>query len=215
MLSLTLEKPGEAPKKLQLSLTKAARFTVTIAWKCEHAHLHDIDVHALEARNDGNGAKAAALTNILSTYNTTRMNPKGGALQTNADGSFATPDGGLAHTGDVRSQGSAETIIVDGSKLSAEINEVPIFVTIHAAGGHGGGEHGGPEPETFEEIDDATITITDDGGKELGSYRLSTEFKEFNAVQFGSIMHGGSGWEYAAVGRGFKGNFNDVLSQFS
>lgn len=222
MLTLNLEKPGEAPKKLRLSLDKGARFMVTVAWQCEHSHLHDIDLHALEARNDGQGAKVAAIESVLSTYNTKRMNPKGGALANKPDGSFATPGEGLTHTGDVREQGSSETVVIDGTRLAEGINEIPIFVTIHAAGGHGGGGgHGGEEGhdrgevETFEEIDEATITITGDGGKELGAYRLSTEFKEFNAVQFGSVMLGDNGWEYAAVGRGFKGNFNDVLAQFS
>ncbi|HEX8009669.1 MAG TPA: TerD family protein [Casimicrobiaceae bacterium] len=205
MLTLSLEKPGEAALKLQLSLTKGATFKVTVAWECEHAHVHDVDVHALEARNDGSGAKVAELTSILSTYNTKKMNAKG-VLATNPDGSFATPSGGLAHSGDVRAQGAAETITIDGSRMPEGVNEIPIFVTIHSPA---------REPETFAEIEKATIAIVDEGGKELGSYVLSGEFKDFNVVQFGSLLHGEGGWEYAAVGRGFKGNFNDVLGYFS
>ncbi|MBI2719501.1 MAG: TerD family protein [Rhizobiales bacterium] len=205
MLTLSLEKSGEPVQKLQLSLTKGARFTITVAWECGHGHLHDVDIHALEASNDGNGAKVGKLENILSTYNTKKMNPKAGVLPVNADGSFATPGGGLLHTGDRRSQGGSESIIVDGTQFADAVNEIPIFTTIHAAG----------EVETFEEIEMATITIAEDGGKELGSYRLSDEFKEFNVVQFGSIMRNDKGWEYAPVGRGFKGNFNDVLAQFT
>lgn len=207
MLTLSLEKPGAAVPKLQLSLTKGARFEVTVAWECEHSHLHDVDVHALEARNDGSGAKVAELSSILSTYNTRSMNPKGGALPTNADGSFATPGGGLRHSGDVRLQGTAEVITVDGPKIPEGVNEIPIFVTIHSSSAR--------EVETFEEIEKATIAIVDDGGRELGSYELSGEFKDFNVVQFGSLLLGENGWEYAAVGRGFKGNFNDVLGHFS
>lgn len=206
MLTLSLEKPGEAVPKLQLSLTKGASFKVTVAWECEHTHMHDVDVHALEARNDGNGAKVTELSSILSTYNTVRMNPKGGALPTNADGSFATPSGGLTHSGDVRAQGASETITIDGSRLPEGVNEIPVFVTIHSPD---------RKAETFTEIEEATIAIVDEGGKELGSYVLSGEFKDFNVVQFGSVLHGEGGWEYAAVGRGFKGNFNDVLGHFS
>lgn len=206
MLTLSLEKPGGAVPKLQLSLTKGARFEVTIAWECEHAHLHDVDLHALEARNDGSGAKVQELSSILSTYNTRSMNPKGGALPTNADGSFATPSGGLRHSGDIRAQGTAETIAIDGSRIPEGVNEIPVFVTIHSPA---------REAETFAEIEKATIAIVDEGGKELGSYMLSGEFKDFNVVQFGSLLLGESGWEYAAVGRGFKGNFNDVLGHFS
>lgn len=206
MLTLSLEKPGGAVPKLQLSLTKGARFEVTVAWECEHAHLHDVDLHALEARNDGSGAKVGELSSILSTYNTKSMNPKGGALSTNADGSFATPSGGLKHSGDVRTQGTSETITIDGSRIPEGVNEIPVFVTIHTTS---------REVETFEEIEKATIAIVEEGGKELGSYVLSGEFKDFNVVQFGSLLLGENGWEYAAVGRGFKGNFNDVLAHFS
>jgi tellurium resistance protein TerD len=206
MLTLSLEKPGGAVPKLQLSLTKGARFEVTVAWECEHAHLHDLDLHALEARNDGSGAKVRELSSILSTYNTKTMNPKGGALPANVDGSFETPSGGLTHSADVRTQGTAETITIDGSRIPEGVNEIPIFVTIHSAG---------KEVETFVEIEKATIAIVDSGGKELGSYVLSGEFKDFNVVQFGSLLLSEGGWEYAAVGRGFKGNFNDVLGYFS
>lgn len=206
MLTLSLEKPGEAVPKLQLSLTKGATFKVTVAWECEHEHLHDVDVHALEARNEGSGAKVMGLSSILSTYNTRKMNPKGGALPANADGSFATPSGGLMHSGDVRAQGASETLTIDGSQIPEGVNEIPVFVTIHSPA---------REPETFEEIEKATIAIVDGGGKELGSYALSGEFKDFNVVQFGSLLLSEGGWEYAAVGRGFKGNFNDVLGHFS
>jgi tellurium resistance protein TerD len=205
MLTLTLEKAGAPVGKLQLSLTKGARFTVTVDWECHHAHAHDVDVHALEARNAGSGAKVGRLESILSTYNTKLMNPNAGVLATNADGSFATPGGGLTHSADKREQGSSETIIIDGARLPEGVNEIPIFVTIHSRG----------EVETFEEIERAAIRIADDSGKELGSYQLSDEFKEFNVVQFGSAIHGENGWEYAPVGRGFVGTFNDVLAQFS
>ncbi|MBF6599102.1 MAG: TerD family protein [Dehalococcoidia bacterium] len=205
MLTLALEKPGETTPKLRLSLSKGERFHVTVGWRCGHTHIHDVDVHALEARNAGAGAKVSRLESILSTYNTKLMNPQGGVLVNNSDGSFATPEGAVTHSPDVREQGSEETITIDGSRLPEGVNEIPIFVTIHSNG----------EAETFDEIEQAGITIADDAGKELGAYQLSSEFKEFNVVQFGSIILGEQGWEYAPVGRGFVGTFNDVLAQFS
>lgn len=204
MLTLTLEKPGATVEKLHLSLTKGVRFTVNVEWVCHHAHVHDVDIHALEASNTGSGAKVSRLESVLSTYNTTLMNPSAGVLPSAPDGSFATPSGGLAHSVDRREQGSNEAIVIDGSRLPDAVNEVPIFVTIHSRG----------EVEKFEEIERASISITDEAGKELGSYLLSDEFKDFNVVQFGSVIFGEKGWEYAPVGRGFVGNFNDVLAQF-
>ena len=218
MITLSLDKPGTAPApKLQLSLNKGASFRVTVAWQCDARHQDDVDIHALEARNDGGGAKVSALDQVLSTYNTTKMSPKTGVLATVADGSFATLSGGLRHSGDIRVQGNTESIVIDGSKLPAGINEIPLFATVHKAE-HGQGHDEGTVSEdeaAFADIEVCTVIIADEGGRELGAYQLSKEFGEFNVVQLGSIMHGDNGWEYAPVGRGFTGTFNDVLGHFS
>lgn len=217
MLTLSLEKAGAETPKLQLSLKKGARFTVKVEWRCDAQHADDVDVHALEARNDGNGAKVTQLASVLSTYNTTRMNPKGGALPTNPDGSFQTTSGGLVHSGDKQVQNNVESIVIDGSRIPDGVNEIPILVTVHEADHGGGHETGEPAEDeaAFGDIEFCSITLSDDTGKELGAYRLSDEFKDFNVVQLGSILLGANGWEYAAVGSGFNGTFNDVLAHFS
>ena len=218
MLTLALEKPGVRTPKLSLSLTKGARFTVTVSWACNADHQDDIDIHALAATNDGAGARVTSLQDVLSTYNTTRMNPHGGALPTNPDGSFQTGDGGLIHTGDKRIQNSTETIVIDGAKLRAGVNEVPIFATVHEAdhgGQHADAAEEDEEGAAFGDIDLCTITLTDSSGREIGAYKLSDEFRQFNAVQLGSVMLGPQGWEFAAVGRGFNGTLNDILAHFS
>lgn len=217
MLTMTLEKPGaEKPKKLQLSLNKGARFTITIRWECEADHQDDVDIHALEATNDGSGAKVSVLESVLSTYNTKKMNPRGGVLVNNPDGSFATPSGGLLHSGDIRVQGNFETITVDGGRLPDAVNEIPLFATVHRAD-HGGDHDGevGEEEPAFADIEVCTVTITGTDGRDIGAYRLSDEFGDFNVVQLGSILLGPNGWEYAPVGRGFTGTINDVLAHFS
>jgi len=219
MLTLSLEKPGvAAPKKLQLSLSKGARFVVRIAWECAADHQDDVDVHALEASNSGNGARVTSLESVLSTYNTKKMNPKGGALPNNADGSFSTPSGGLTHSGDIRVQGNFETITIDGSKIPAGVNEIPLFATVHRAdhGQEHETDHERAEEAAFADIEVCTVSILDDAGKELGAYKLSDEFGDFNVVQLGSVMLGSDGaWAYAPVGRGFTGTINDVLAFFS
>lgn len=219
MLTLSLDKPGaNAAPKLQLSLNKGAKFNVRIAWDCAAGHQDDLDIHALEAANDGSGAKVTRLEQVLSTYNTRKMSPRTGVLPTNPDGSFSTPSGGLRHSGDIRMQGQdSETVTIDGSKIPDGINEIPLFATVHKAE-HGGGHDAGDASEeeaAFADIERCTVTISDDGGKELGSYQLSQEFGEFNVVQLGSIMLAGNGWQYAPVGRGFTGTINDVLAYFS
>ena len=215
MLTLSLEKPGAKPKKLQLSLNKGARFTVTISWECEADHQDDVDIHALEARNEAMGATVTALEHVLSTYNTKKMNPTGGVLKSNFDGSFSTPSGGLTHSGDIRVQGNSETIVIDGSNLPEGVNEVPLFATVHRADGEAEEGHEGAEEAAFADIEVCTVTIAADDGRELGVYKLSDEFGEFNVVQLGCLILGENGWEYSPLGRGFTGTINDVLAYFS
>jgi tellurium resistance protein TerD len=219
MLTLTLEKPGTAaPKKLQLSLNKGARFTVKVAWECEADHQDDVDIHALEASNSGSGARVTKLESVLSTYNTKKMNPRGGVLPNGTDGSFSTPSGGLQHSGDIRIQGNYEMITIDGSRLPSNVNEIPLFATVHKAdhGNEHEADHDSDEEAAFADIEICTVTISDDTGRELGVYKLSDEFGEFNVVQLGSVMLAEDGsWVYAPVGRGFTGTINDVLAHFS
>ena len=218
MLTLNLQKPDAAPvRRLQLSLNKGARFNVKVEWDCKADHEDDVDVHALEAVNSGGGAKVSALENILSTYNTSRMS-RTGALKTKPDGSFTTPSGGLTHSGDIRVQGStAEVLTIDGSKVPSDVNEIPLFATVHKAD-HGEAheeDHDEDDEAAFADIDVCIVTISDESGKVLGKYQLSDEFGEFNVVQLGSVMLAPSGgWEYVPVGVGFKGDFNDVLGNF-
>lgn len=217
MLQLSLEKEGVAPSpKLRLNLNKGSRFTVVVKWDCEAHHEDDVDVHALAAINDGNGAKIASLDQILSTYNTKKMS-RLGVLVNNQDGSFEVFFGALRHSGDIRKQGKSETIIIDGSKMPTGINEIPLFVTVHEADhgeGHEEGEEGEEEP-AFSDINYCAVSIVDENGKVLGEYRLSEEFAEFNVAQMGSLMLDEDGWHYAPVGRGFTGDFNEVLAHFS
>ncbi|RLJ37398.1 TerD family protein [Acidovorax sp. 106] len=201
-LELKLSKPGDTAPKLSLNLAKPARFTVELSWDSAH----DLDTHALLASNGGGGAKVTSFDQVLSTYNAKKTNPQG-VLTTNADGSFSTPEGGITHSGDARTGVNLdvdETLSIDGSKIPAGVNEIPIFVTIHAASG-----------ANFSSVKNAGIRIKNDQGLVLGEYLLSNEFGPFNAVQMGSLLLDGSGWHYLAAGSGFNGDFNFILSHFS
>ena len=200
-LQLTLSKTGEVAKRLALPLTKGAKFHIELAWDSEH----DLDAHALLAMNSGNGAKVGAFEQILSTYGI-----KQGSVIKNPDGSFRTKCGALTHSGDKRdgrAQGVDEMITVDTALIDAAVNEIPFFVTIHGSDKNGA---------TFARVKDASITIKDEADKVLGQYVLSSEFGQFNAVQMGSLMRTATNdWEFAEVGSGFNGTFNDILGHFS
>lgn len=204
-LTLGLTKPGDAPApKLSLNLRKGERFTVELFWDSPH----DLDAHAFLAFNSGDGAKVSRLENILSTYNVWRQNKPEGVIKANPDKTFGTPCGSLLHSGDSLTgvnKDIDETITIDGSKIPADVNEIPIFVMIHAEAA----------PATFAQVKHAGIRIKDSGGKMLAEYELSTEFAQFNGVQMGSLFLGDKGWEFSAMGVGFSGDFNGILGQFS
>ncbi|MBI5003493.1 TerD family protein [Candidatus Kaiserbacteria bacterium] len=201
-LTLTLAKPGDEVKKLKLNLAKPAVFSIELFWDSPH----DLDAHALLATNNGGGAKVSSFEQVLSTYNMKKTNP-GGALTPNADGSFSTPDGALTHSGDVRTGVNTdvdETITINGAKVPAGVNEIPIFITIHPS-----------HSAKFAEVKEAGVRIRNDQGVALADFKLSKEFGEFDAVQMGSVVLGDGGWSFAQVGVGFNGDFNTVLENFS
>lgn len=204
-LQLPMQKDGEEVKKLKLSMSKTATFKVELMWESDQ----DLDAHALLATNDGAGAKVDSMDQVLSTFNSKKTN-SAGALVTNADGSFSTPCGTLSHSGDSRTgvtKAVDEFIIINGAKAAATVNEIPIFITIYKADKTG---------VTFKQVTKAGVRISDDDGKVLCEYELSNEFGAFNAVQMGSIvLNENGGWEFAAVGNGFNGDFNTVLGFFS
>ena len=200
--SLNLVKPGDVAPKLSLNLAKPARFSVELFWDS----VHDLDAHALLATNSGGGAKVSAFEQVLSTYNAKKTNPQG-YLSSNPDGSFSTPEGALTHSGDTRTGVNSdidEVITIDGAKVPAGVNEIPIFVTVHPS-----------NLAKFSEVKTAGIRIKNDQGSILGEFKLTDQFGQFDAVQMGSLLFRQNGWEYAAAGAGFNGDFNTILGHFS
>lgn len=191
-IQIGLNKGGN---KLQISTKKADKFVIDLWWDSQN----DVDSHALLCTN----GKITKLEELLSTYNTKKNNPNGLCI-TNSNGSFSTPCGSLTHSGDTRDGTNTdidETITVDGSKIPAGVNEIPIFVIVH-------------DLCSFEKVKDCGIKISS-GGKIIAEYKLSKEFGKFRAVQFGTIKLSNNGWEFEPVGAGFDGDMNTVLGQFS
>lgn len=211
-LPLQKSKPGMPTPRLQLPLDKSGGvFDLEMFWDCDPKHADDADLHALACTR----GKVTGLDRILSTYNTRKFNPSG-AIQHNTDGTFDILDGALTHSGDKRVQNNTEIIRIDVSLLPHDVDEIPLIATVHEAdhGSEHEGEHESEDEAAFADIEVVKVTIKM-GGKVLGTYVLSDEFGEDDVVQLGSIMIENGIAEYAPVGRGFSGDFNDVLAVFS
>lgn len=205
VMKLNMVKEGESGPKLKLNLKKPKKFTLELYWDDGS----DLDAHVLLATNSGNGAKVSDLGQVLSTFNESLPLADGsaGSRRSGDKRPFMTPCGSLCHSGDARSGVGVnidEIVTVDGARLPAGVNELPIFVTLYPAAG-----------KSFGEVAKAGIRIKDEGGNVLGEYELSTQFASFNAVQMGSLMLESGEWVYHAAGSGFNGDFEAVLTYFS
>jgi tellurium resistance protein TerD len=208
-LTLNLSKPGDAPRKLALNLTKAERFKVRLAWDGQT----DLDLHAIVCANHGDGAKASALEDILSTYNVRRRvgGSEVGVLDKRADGSFAVHNGALVHSPDATDGDKLdvdEWIDIDPAKLTppqGAVIEIPLIALIHQK----------TVARRFRDVANAWVAIENAVGGELMRVQLSSQFGEFVGVQMGSLMIDSGGTHFAPVGVGFNGDFNSVLEHFS
>jgi tellurium resistance protein TerD len=209
-LVLDLSKPGDQASKLQLNLSKNERFTVQLSWDGST----DLDLHAIVCTNDGAGAQASSLDDVLSTYNVRRRigGQEVGTLAKRADGCFEVHGGALVHSPDAQDgqlEGVDEWIDIDPARLprvATGVIEIPLVSMIHPQTGH----------KRFKDVAQARVAIINGAGVELMSASLSSQFGEFVGVQMGSIMIDAAGLaSFVAVGVGFNGDFNNVLGHFS
>ena len=214
-LVLNLTKPGEQASKLQLNLSKNEVFTVKLSWdEKSSSDKTDLDLHAIVGVNTGDGAKAGAFEDILSTYNVRRKigGQQVGILDKKADGTFEIHGGALVHSPDAQDgnlDGDDEWIRVDPSKLTSPANghlEIPLVAMIHGAS----------VARRFADVKNARVAVVNSTGRELMNATLSNQFGEFIGVQMGSILIDRNGTaSFASVGVGFNGDFNSVLGHFS
>jgi tellurium resistance protein TerD len=189
-LKLELTKEGQEAPKLKLNLSKGSRFFVELYWDTEN----DLDVFAFLCNNDGSGPKYDGSDKVLGWWDKNNI----------GNGKFATPCGSLIHSGDC-TDGSAEDIdeciTIDGSKVPAGINEIPICVNSYDG------------DRTFRNVKDAGVRIKDESGKVHGEYELTNAFADFQSIQMGSLVLDGDGWSFKAEGRGFKNTDHKAMAK--
>ncbi|HEY4712836.1 MAG TPA: TerD family protein [Aquirhabdus sp.] len=118
-------------------------------------------------------------------------------------------DGAIEHTGDNRSglgDGDDETLMVDLSKISAEIDKVAITVTIHDAAARG---------QNFGQIANAFIRVVNqDSGIEIVRFDLAEDYSTETAMVFGELYRHNSEWKFRAVGQGYAGGLAVMCQQY-
>lgn len=214
-LQVTLAKEGETIPKLALDLMKEDSFTIRLSWDEPTAgERSDVDLHAIVCLNDGSGARAGAMEDVLSAYNVRRTlrGREVGTLPRKADGTFEVHRGALVHSADAMDgsrDGIDEWIKVSPALLpavSGGVREIPLIAMIHPPS----------SGRRFRDVRNAAVEIHDGNGQRLLRAVLSSQFGDFAAVQMGAVMIRPDGVsEFVAIGVGFDGDFNTVLAHFS
>ncbi|MCW3795297.1 TerD family protein [Paenibacillus sp. FSL R5-0749] len=148
----------------------------------------DLDASAFLLHEDGK----AKGTDDFVFYN----NPTGGA-------------GSLTHTGDNRTgegEGDDEQIIVDFSKVPANITRIGITVTIYDYEARA---------QNFGQVSNAFVRVVDASNeREVLRYDLGEDFSTETAVVFCEFYRSGSDWKFQAIGSGFAGGLAALCENY-
>ena len=122
---------------------------------------------------------------------------------------LVSADGSVVHTGDNRTgegDGNDESIKIDLAKISPNVKEIDIVVTIHEAAAR---------RQNFGMVRNSFMRIVDErSGKEIARYDLEEDFSTETAVSFGKIYFKDNESRFAANGSGFKDGLAGFCRQF-
>ena len=118
-------------------------------------------------------------------------------------------EGSVVHGGDNRTgagDGDDETIIIDLSKMPADVEKVAVCVVIYDAEGR---------KQNFGQVSRAYVRILNDANQqEVARYDLSEDGSTEAAMIFGEVYRNGGDWKFKAVGQGFKGGLGPLAGSY-
>ena len=119
------------------------------------------------------------------------------------------PSGSVTHTGDNRTgegDGDDEQILVDFSKIPANIDRIGITVTIHEAE---------TRSQNFGQVSNAFVrVVNEEGGEELIRFDLGEDFSIETAVVVCELYRHESDWKFNAIGSGFSGGLAALCQNY-
>ncbi|WMT28840.1 TerD family protein [Bacillus aerius] len=117
--------------------------------------------------------------------------------------------GSVTHTGDNRTgegDGDDEQILVDFSKIPANIDRIGITVTIHDAEARS---------QNFGQVSNAFVrVVNEEGGEEVIRFDLGEDFSIETAVVVCELYRHGSDWKFNAIGSGFSGGLAALCQNY-
>lgn len=122
-----------------------------------------------------------------------------------------SPDGSVEGAEDDRtgesSAGDDETIKVDLSKVSQQVQEIVLAASIH--------DHESKR-QNFGQVRNSYIRIYDELSKEeIAKYELDEDFSVETAVEFGRLYRRDGAWKFEAIGRGVQGGLETLVAKYT
>ena len=136
-----------------------------------------------------------------------------GKVRSDADFIFynqaKSADGSVEHTGDNRTgegDGDDETIVVDLTRVPADVEKVAVAVTIHDAEARN---------QNFGQVSSAYIRCVNEANNtEVARYDLSEDASVETAMIFGELYRHNGEWKFKAIGQGFKGGLGPLAQNY-
>ena len=105
-----------------------------------------------------------------------------------------------------RSGGDDEQIMIDLSKVPADVQKIAFTATIYEAE---------ERRQNFGQVSNAYIRVMDSvNNKELIRYDLGEDFSIETAVVVGELYRNGSEWKFNAIGSGFEGGLAALCGNY-
>jgi tellurium resistance protein TerD len=136
-----------------------------------------------------------------------------GKVRSDADFIFynqlRSADGSVEHTGDNLTgagEGDDEVVLVDLSKVPADVHKIVFTVTIHEADAR---------RQNFGQVGNAFIRLVNaETNVEVARYDLTEDASIETAMIFGEIYRHGNEWKFTAVGQGYAGGLAAMCKQY-
>lgn len=166
-------------KGMTLDLTKAGdtKFTFGLGWKAAPINGQDVDLDVSAFMLQGTSPmKLQSMEHAIFFNNPT------------------SSDGSVRLSGDSRDGANGdidEEIYVDVTKIPAEVNAIAIYVNIF-------------KPAiTFSKVQEAKAVVSNQEGKVLARFDMSSQLTDENSLLVGVIKRNGRAWDFIAKGEGY------------
>ena len=166
-------------KGMTLDLTKAGdtKFTIGLGWEAAPINGQEVDLDVSSFMLQGTGAMKLQAMEHAIFFN----NP-------------ASTCGSVRLSGDSRDGKNGdidEEIYVDVEKIPANVNAVAIYVNIF-------------KPQiTFSKVQKAKAVVSNQDGKVLARFDMSSQLTDENSLLVGVIKRNGRAWDFIAKGEGY------------